>query len=411
MRICVMTNQFPVVTQTWVVNHVAGLLARGHEVTVVPILPRRDKDDHATAEFEDVIAATTVGPAALVGSRLRRVVDGGRVIAEALVAHRGHPLRFAVGRDDFPLKRLGPRLLCATRVARAAPFDVLHAQFGPTGVAAVSLRRTGVFDAPIVCSFHGYDANVIATKYPGCFDGMLGQVACVTAGTEFMREVVEGLGFPPSSVTVWPQGVDTDRVRPVASRAASDGFHALSVARLVDFKGIDIALRAVALARSKIAGLRYTIIGEGERRASLESLAAELEIADIAEFRGALSHDDVLAEFSESDVFVLSGRVDVEGQKEGQGVAPLEAAASALPVVACRAGGLTEVVIDGETGLVVPPEDPAAVADALVRLAGDRALARRLGEGGRAHVQRSFSQAHSLDVIEQVYRECASLAS
>ncbi len=330
------------------------------------------------------------------------------MIAEAAVRHRGRPLRFAVGRARFPLARFGPRLLCATRLARAAPFDVLHAQFGPTGAAAVALRHAGVFDAPIVCSFHGYDANVIAAQYPGCFDGMLGQVAQVTAGTVFMRGVVEALGFKPTEVTVWPQAVDTDQVEPRRDYTASSTseFHALSVARLVPFKGVDIALRAVARARPSIPGLRYTVIGEGELRVELESLARELGIADITTFRGPQSHDEVLRTFGDADVFVLTGRVDDEGQKEGQGVAPLEASASALPVLATRAGGLTEVVVDGETGLLVDPEDVDAAADALITLARDPALRARLGKAGRAHVQRCFSVDHSLDVIEQVYREC-----
>jgi colanic acid/amylovoran biosynthesis glycosyltransferase len=406
MRICVMAQQFPVVTQTWVVNHVAGLLARGHDVVVVPLTPRRSPGDLATPEFEEIVRATTAPPAALSGSRPRQLRDGAAMIAEAVVRHRGHPLRFAVGRSRFPLARFGPRLLCATRVARAAPFDVLHAQFGPTGSAAVALRHAGVFDAPIVCSFHGYDANVIASQYPGCFDGMLGQVARVTAGTEFMRGVVEGLGFKPQEVTVWPQGVDTDHVVPRRDRAAGDGFHALSVARLVPFKGVDIALRAVARARPQVPGLRYTVIGEGELRSDLESLARELRIDDVTEFRGPQPHDEVLRTFGDADLFVLTGRVDDEGQKEGQGVAPLEAMASELPVLASRAGGLTEVVRDGETGVLVEPEDVDAAADALVTLAHDPALRARMGAAGRAHVQRSFSQDHSLDVIEQVYREC-----
>jgi glycosyltransferase involved in cell wall biosynthesis len=285
-----------------------------------------------------------------------------------------------------------------------APFDVLHAHFGPTGVAAVALRDAGAFDAPIVCSFHGYDANVIAQQVPGIYDPMIGAVAQVTAGTTFMRGVVEDLGFAPADITVWPQGVDTDHIAFRAGARPADGFHALSVARLVDFKGIDVAIRAIAAARARIAGLRYTIIGEGERRDDLERLAKELGVDDIVTFAGAQPHDVVLAAFHDADVFLITGRVDAEGQKEGQGVAPLEAAATGLPVIASRAGGLTEVVVDGETGLLIEPEDVAAAGDALVRLAADVGLRVRLGAAGRAHAERAFSHNHSLDVIEEVYR-------
>jgi colanic acid/amylovoran biosynthesis glycosyltransferase len=400
MRICLMARQFPVVSQTFVLNHAAGLLARGHEVVVVPIL--RSDDEHlATDEFTAVMRATEPTPAPLGGGKLARLAGG----AVRLALADKHARQFALRRgDDFPLQRVGLRLLVASRVHNAEPCDVLHAHFGPTGVAAVALRDAGVFDAPIVCSFHGYDANVIAQQVPGIYDPMIGAVAQVTAGTTFMRGVVEGLGFAPSDVTVWPQGVDTSRFVARDPRPDDGTFHALSVARLVDFKGIDVSIRAVAAARSRIPGLRYTIIGEGERRDDLERLAKDLAVDDIVTFAGPRSHDDVLAAFGEADVFVLTGRVDRVGQKDALGVAPLDAAPRGLPVRAARAGGLTEVVRDDETGILVDPEDFEGAATALVRLAGDAGLRRELGERGRAHVERSFSHDHSLDVIEQVYR-------
>jgi colanic acid/amylovoran biosynthesis glycosyltransferase len=406
VRICLLAQQFPVVSQTFVVNHAAALLARGHDVVVVPLTPKRDAGDLATAEFEDVIRATAAAPEASTGNRVQRYLAGGTMVAEAALRHGGRPLRFARRNGEYPLSRFASRLLCATRVERAAPFDVVHAHFGPTGVVAVEMRDDGLFDAPIVTSFHGYDANVISQQRPGCYVPMIGRVERVTAGTTFMRGVVEGLGFAHDDVTVWPQGVDTEHITFRDGRRDGEGFHALSVARLVDFKGIDVSLRAVAAARTRISGLHYTVIGEGERRAELEALAAELGIADIVTFAGARPHDEVLAAFQKADVFVLTGRVDSEGQKEGQGVAPLEAAATGLPVLAARAGGLTEVVVDGQTGILVEPEDFEAAGAALVRLAADAPLRERLGAAGRDHVQRSFSQDHSIDVIEQVYREC-----
>jgi colanic acid/amylovoran/stewartan biosynthesis glycosyltransferase WcaL/AmsK/CpsK len=400
-----MANQFPVVSQTFVVNHAAGLIARGHEVVVVPIQARRAPGDLATAEFEEVIRRTQPEPPAPALTGAGRIGDSARLLASGVSTRRGAPVRFALGRDGFAVQRFAHRLLCATRVAKAAPFDVLHAHFGPTGVAAVALRDAGVFDAPIVASFHGYDANVIAQQWPGCYDGMVGKVERVTAGTTFMRGVVEDLGFAAADVVVWPQGVDTAHIAfREEPRDTSDGFHALSVARLVDFKGVDVSIRAVAAARTRVPGLRYTIIGEGERRDDLERLAKELAVDDIVTFAGPRPHDEVLAAFQNADVFLLTGRVDREGQKEGQGVAPLEASASGLPVIAARAGGLTEVVVDGETGLMIEPEDFEAAATALVRLAADPGLRADLGARGRAHVERSFSHAHSLDVIEEVYR-------
>jgi colanic acid/amylovoran biosynthesis glycosyltransferase len=406
VRICVLARQFPVVSQTFVVDHAAGLAARGHDVVVVPLLPP-PADEPVSEETQAAVRRLTAPPRSPTGGRARRAISAARIAAESAVGDHARSLRFALQRDDFPMRSIGPRLVCARRIAAFAPFDVLHAQFGPTGLAALLLRDAGVFDAPIVVSFHGYDAKVIPAQVPRCYDPLIGAVARVTAGSAYMRDVVERLGFSHDQVAVWPQGVDTARFAP--ARGDTDeqhhGFHVLTVARLVDFKGVDVALRAVALARPRIAGLRYTVVGDGERRAELESLAKQLGVDDITTFRGALAHDDVVAAHAAADAFLITGRVDRAGHVEGQGVAPLEASASELPVVATRSGGLTEVVVDGETGLLVEPENPEAAADALVRLATDAALRARLGAAGRAHVQRAFSQEHSLDVIEQVYRD------
>jgi glycosyltransferase involved in cell wall biosynthesis len=363
MRICVMTERFPVVSETFVVDHAAGLRARGHDVTVVAVRSRQG-------------AFRTLPRAAA--------------------------LRFAVGRGGFAARGFTTRLGVAQRVGAARPFDLVHAHFGPTATVAVAMRIAGVFDTPILCSFHGYDANVIARRWPGCYDGLIGQVAGVTVGSEFMRGVVADLGF--SDISLWPQGVDTARIGVRASgRAGGDPFHVVTVARLVEFKGIDVSLRAVAAARSRIPEMLYTVVGDGERRDELCALAGDLGVDDIVTFAGARPHDEALAALATADAFLLTGRVDREGHREGQGVAVLEASASGVPVIASRCGGLPEVVVDGVSGLLVEPEDPGAAADALVRVAADPGFAARLGAGGRAHVEQCYSRERSLDLVEELY--------
>jgi colanic acid/amylovoran biosynthesis glycosyltransferase len=293
-------------------------------------------------------------------------------------------------------------LLLAERVQRAGAIDVFHAQFGTTAGAAVALRREGLVTAPIVCSIHGQDANVTARYAHDTFRSLHAELACLTVGTAFMREVVHELGVPREKTALWPQGVDTERPAG-ARRGPHPTCNVLSVGRLVEFKGVDDSLRAVAAARAEVPDLRYTVIGDGPLRAQLEQLARDLGVADITTFAGALDHAAVLRAHSDADVFLQMGKTGADGSREGQGVAPCEAAVSGLPCVATRSGGLPEVIVDGGTGVLVDPGDVAAAAQALAALAADPDRRREMGDGGRRFVTERFSLSATTDVIEAVY--------
>ena len=160
-------------------------------------------------------------------------------------------------------------------------------------------------------------------------------------------------------------------------------------------KGHDVLLHALARLRRDGIAMCCLVCGDGSRRAQLESLAQGLGIADAVRFLGEQRQvADVLAAL---DVFVLPSR------HEGLGVAILEAMAMALPVVASDVGGIPEIVDAGRTGVLVPPEDAAALASAIAALDRDRALAYQMGAAGRARVLAEFSMEVMADRYERLY--------
>lgn len=397
MRVCVLVFDFPLWSETFIVDHADALLRAGHEVSIVPLLGKPVTD--------------------VTGARLARVVEGAgpfrplpqdpvrrawqRVDARVRLGAAAH--RYASDQSIRPPGTYTQRLRIASRVKVEGPFDIIHAQFGTTAAAAVGLHRHGITGAPIVCSIHGTDANVTAKQDPARFASLMDDVAFVTVGTGFMGGVVEQLGVDATKIRRWPQGVDVDRAVPM--RHESEGFRVLSASRLVAFKGVDDSLRVIAAARDRIPGLRYTVIGDGPMREELEQLARALGVDDITTFAGHRSHDDVLAAHAETDVFLQMGIVAADGSTEGQGVAPAEASISELPCLVTTSGGLPEVVQDRETGIVVNTGDVAAGADALVELAIDRDLRRRLGTRGRVFVRDTYSIDASTNTIMAIYDE------
>ncbi|MBA2608948.1 MAG: glycosyltransferase [Actinobacteria bacterium] len=398
-----LVHQFPVRSETFIVDHVAGLLDRGHEVVVLPLTPRPTAEWNVPSAVAAIVNSTAPKPESMPAAGFSRAAKSLALGVNAVMRHHSRPLR--VARDDSITtpRGFGRRLLLAERAASGGPFDVVHAQFGTTASAAAAIRRHGVSTAPIVCSVHGQDVNIDIGKRGARLASLASELAVVTTGTEFMREVVAGVGVPAGRIRIWPQGVNVDRP-PVSPRRAR-GFHVLSVGRLVEFKGIDDSLRVIAAARPQIEGIRYTVIGDGPLRSYLIELARGLAIDDITTFAGARDHAEVLAAHADVDVFLQMGKVGSDGSCEGQGVGPAEASASGLACVVTASGGLPEVVRADETGLVYQTGDIAAAADGLVRLSKDPALRRRLGDAGRAFVSANYSMSASIDTIEQIYAD------
>jgi glycosyltransferase involved in cell wall biosynthesis len=177
----------------------------------------------------------------------------------------------------------------------------------------------------------------------------------------------------------------------------ADGFQVLFVGRLVERKGVKNLIDAVRRMPADLRA-RLVVIGDGPERQGLEALGGQVE------FRGRVSDEALRAAYAGSDVLVLPSIVDARGDTEGLGVVLLEAMSYGVPVVASDIGGITDIVEHDTSGLLVPPGDPAALAQALERLARDPALASRLGTAGEQRVRRAFGWPEIMAKWDAVYR-------
>ena len=166
----------------------------------------------------------------------------------------------------------------------------------------------------------------------------------------------------------------------------------LSVARLVPRKGIDTVLQALPQLLAQSPDLQYWIVGNGPARVSLGRQAQELGLIQAVRFMDKVSDSELPEIYRRATIFVLPARADYHaGSVEGFGIVYLEASASGLPVVAARSGGAAEAVIENETGLLVPPDDPAALGQALQRLLDDAQMRQEMGRAGRRWVEREMN--------------------
>ncbi|HSP95879.1 MAG TPA: glycosyltransferase family 4 protein [Candidatus Dormibacteraeota bacterium] len=219
-----------------------------------------------------------------------------------------------------------------------------------------------------------------------------------------VEQLVAG-GVPRQRIVLIPSAVDPRRVQPRLSAAAvraargvgADEVVLLSIAALVRRKGIDVLLEALAALARRGLRPRLWVAGDGPERAALAAQGERHGVAAQVDWLG--QRDDVGDLLAAADVFVLPSRA------EGLGVAALEAMAAGRPVVASAVGGLAESVIEGRSGLLVPPGDAVALGAALERLLHEPALRAALGGAGPARVGEGFLAQQMVEAYERLYRD------
>jgi glycosyltransferase involved in cell wall biosynthesis len=316
--------------------------------------------------------------------------------AEAEASRRGFETRTVPMRSDLSLGAA----LAIRRVLRDAKPDLVHLHSGRAnwlgGLAAWSL------DLPTLTT-RRMDRRVKKGAGTQLLYGIIARRA--VAISPAVRECLLAGGVTPEIVRLIPSAVDAAALAPHRAREAvrraeglADGaVCALALAALVPRKGLDVLLDALALPALQGAPLVLWIAGDGPERAKLEARAASRGVAARVRFLGR--RDDKADLLAACDLLVLPSR------REGLGVAALEALACARPVVASRVGGLADAVADGQTGLLVPPDDPEALAASLASLASDAPLRARLGAAGPARIAERFAASQMCDANARLDRE------
>jgi glycosyltransferase involved in cell wall biosynthesis len=261
-----------------------------------------------------------------------------------------------------------PTLLAGfVRAARRVDADLLHAHWLPAGWVA---ERSG---KPYVVQVWGTDVE-LARRAPWLARRVLSKARLVIAASNDLAERARALGA--REVRVIPSGVEL----PERVGIEADPAEVLYAGRLSPEKGVLELLEATE-------GLNLVVAGDGPLRDRIPSAS------------GFVSHDEL------EQLYARAAVVACPSRREGFGVVCLEAMAHGRPVVATRVGGLLDLVVDGETGIVVPPRDPAALRSALERLLADPDLRRKLGSAGRDRARTHFSWERVTDVTLAAYAE------
>ncbi len=309
-------------------------------------------------------------------------------------------------RDPTPnrIRRWGQALVLAAEL----PPDTghLHAHFlhTPASVARYAAIMRGL---PWSVSAHAKDIWTIPEwEKRRKLASAAWAVTCTSDGRDHLAQLAPS----PGMVSLVHHGLDFDRFQPQrgADAVRPDGGDPaqpvviLSVGRAVAKKGYDDLLQALALLPPGLAW-RFVHIGGGGLADRLKRQAARLGIAGRIEWRGARAQPDVLAAYREADLFVLAAKITSDGDRDGLPNVLMEAQSQGLACLATRLPGISELIEDGATGVLVPPGNPRALSDALAALIGDPVRRGRLAVAGEARVHRDFDVRRGIDRLAALF--------
>lgn len=392
-------TRFPKVSETFVVDEILGLERRGHRVRVCALRPGRASDAPAAARahVRDRLCFSLASPrlvAAQIHWGLRAPRRLWAVWRLALARHRGSP------------RALGSALVA---VLQAAAFAIelqrdgtrhVHAHWAThSALAAWAIHRlTGL---PYSFTAHADD---IFVRRP-MLEEKVGEAEFVVAISEYGRDYLRSQLQRPEAarIVVVHCGVDGSDFVPAPPVEPGRPYRIACVARLEPKKGHDVLLDACVELAERGLDFRCVLVGEGSLRAHLETRCRDERLRGRVELLGARPRATVRERVERSHVVALPCVVAASGRADGIPVALMEAMALARPVVTTPVSGIPELVEDGVDGLLVPPADPMALADALARLADDPSLAERLARAGRARIERDFELAGNVERLAALF--------
>lgn len=410
MRIAFFTHRFPVTSEAFIINAVAGLLQAGHDVDVYALHGEGDfsaellfSRSRAGGQFKHFVFRLRETPR-------RRLALAPFAALELLSKHGLTSLR-AIGRHWFGSD--GPRLVAlheASLFRNHGKYDVLHCQFGTLAEQVLNHRDAGFLTGQVFVHFRGYDiSSHVQDRGISVYADVFSRADGFLTNCDFFRRKLLDAGTPAHRTCVVPSPVNVDlfqyRKRPWIP---GETVRLLCVGRLVEKKGFQYALEAIAGLRANGLDVSCKIIGDGPLRLSLEALASSLAIGECVTFAGAGTQADISGALQDAHIFIAPSVRARNGDEDASINTLKEAMAVGCPFVSTLHGGIPELANGLDGGVLVPERNGEAVRDGVITLLSRSKDWAELGKQARTHVLERYAIAAATASLLAVYNGAQS---
>ncbi|HSD84974.1 MAG TPA: glycosyltransferase [Anaerolineae bacterium] len=400
MKIAYVVGLFPAPSQTFVANQILGVEKCGHDVAIFTT-DRPAKGMRVAVEIGGLARHTrSICPPRNYIVRLFRVLGllvmyGWRapwVVARALnVFQNGHlAATLWLLHAALTLIRIGER-----------KYDIVHAQFGPFGLYALKLIQIGAIDGALVTSFRGYDATKNLRANPRKYAELFRRGRLFLPVSESLARKLVEAGCDPSKIHVLHSGIDCAKFKYTEPRRTEkQPTRIVTIGRLVEKKGVTYGLRAVAQVMASGRAVVCDIVGDGPLRIELERLIEQFGVGTHVMLHDWKSHREIVAMMEASHILLAPSVTAGDGDEEGIPNVVKEAMAVGLPIVSTVHAGIPELVVDGESGFLVPERSVGDLAERIMYLCDHPEIWPQMSRAARRKVETEFDIGRlSMDLV------------
>ena len=386
MKIAFIVSEFPILSETFILNQITGLLDLGYEVEIFSEFNPKEKKVHPDVEKYRLTERAHYMPS-IPYNKIERILKAIFLIIKNF--HKA-PIKILKSLNFF---EYGNEVLSLRLLYKIIPFldknfDILFCHFGTNGILGTYIKKIGV-DVKLVTVFHGYDmSRFIMSNGDNVYRELFSNGDLFLPISNYWKRKLVKLHCNEKKIIVHHMGINLEKFKFFERRKKTgESIKILTVGRLVEKKGHEYAIRAIAKIIKKNINIEYIIAGEGPLRNKLEDLVSELDIKSYINFLGAVEHDEVLKLFQQAHIFILPSITASSGDQEGIPVVLMEASATGLPIISTYHTGIPEAVIDDKSGFLVPEKDVDILAEKLEYLIEHPEIWSDIGQYGRKFVE------------------------
>lgn len=409
-KILIWVTTFPEFSETFIRDHICGLIDREYDVTIFSG-SRETANRSALNGFEryDLMQKTITFKDIVPRSKLRRLLAAVTLLAGSLANGSMAPLLRSLNVWSLGKKALTLNPFFLTHYMMSRKIGIVHAHYGPNGVAAVDIKQI-LPRIKLITTFHGYDIRLGRASGGRIYAGLFEAADKLVAISRYNHRSLIELGAPRSKIAEVPNGVFLTHLLSIqrsSHRSPHNGIRILSVGRLVKEKGYGLilqSLRQVKQRRPKLH-LAYSIVGDGEQRPEIERMIENLHLNKQVTLHGKKSSREVCRLMAENDVYLLGSIA------EALPTVVIEAQAAAMPVIATNVGSVPDMLENYKSGIIVAANQVDALVRGIEYMLDHRNDWLKMGRWGRRLAQSTFSVEHSIAKLDAIYSQPASASN